>query len=107
MCYTKDRTTILDRREMLRVKIKSLAVEARIIRREEMRTFGQLRAELHSHRTKAVRLAARESHVAYGLIRGFTLDQIEPIRRTEPDMKRVEALVRKYGAVVVALKEAA
>lgn len=33
--YGKDRTTITDRREMLRVKLKSLGEEARIIRLEE------------------------------------------------------------------------
>ena len=48
--YAKDKETIIDRREMLRIKVKSLTAEARIIRVEERKTFGALRNELHIHR---------------------------------------------------------
>lgn len=78
--YAKDRKTIVDRREMLRVKLKSLAEEARIIRREEHRTRGELRHELSMHRRGVVRQAARATHLAYGFIRGRTLEQMEPRR---------------------------
>src|SRR4051812_12541317 len=78
MYADRTRSTIHDRREMLRVKVKSLAAEARIIRREEMRTSGPLREELYLHRTHAVRMAAREAGIAYGYIRGRTLLQMEP-----------------------------
>ncbi len=44
--YDRNKTTIIDRREMLRVKIKSLAAEIRIIHIEERRTFGQIQQEL-------------------------------------------------------------
>ncbi len=50
---------LLDRREMLKVKVKSLAEEARIIRREERRVLGLLRDELSWHRRQDVRSAAR------------------------------------------------
>lgn len=106
--YSKDKTTIIDRREMLRVKLKSLAEEARIIRKEEQRTFGQLQNELHLHRVKELRFEARATHVAYGLIKGRTLAQIEPIRykgwptyaAEAADKKlfeRVAAMIKKYG----------
>lgn len=100
--------TIVDRREMLRVKLKSLAEEARIIRREEQRTFGALREELHRHRVDIVRKVARDTHVAYGLIRGKTIDQIEPGRKSDPDWEAVEKMVKKYGSQqAVVLRQAA
>lgn len=66
------------RRAMLRVKVKSLMEEARIIRAEEHRTRnGWLFAELREHRVKVLRCEARATHIAYGLLRGKTLGQIE------------------------------
>lgn len=88
---------IIDRREMLRVKLKSLAEEARIIRREEQKITGRLRDELHLHRVNEVRKASRDTHIAYGLIRGKTIDQMEPKRYTEPDWAAIEKMVKKYG----------
>jgi hypothetical protein len=101
--YEKDRTTIKDRREMLRVKLKSLAEEARIIRREEQRSWGMLREDLHKHRVLQVRRAAREAHLAYGLIKGLEIHQIEPIRYAESATSErilfdnVRKLIRRYG----------
>lgn len=99
MCCNKE-GIIVDRREMLRVKAKSLAEEARIIRKEETRTQGSLREELHWHRIKDVRSEARATYLAYGLIRGTALDRIErPTKdpRTEQLWKRVRAMAEKYG----------
>ena len=100
--YAKDRQTVIDRREMLRVKLKSLAEEARIIRREESRTRGQLREELRDHRIKVVRYEARATHLAYGFIRGLTIEQMEPKstmpwHKYEPLRSKVEAMIKKYG----------
>lgn len=97
---------LVDRREMLRIKLKSLAEESRIIRKEEKRTFGPLRNELHNHRINVVRRAARETHIAYGLIRGLTLEQIEPGMTEEKfcfesnrffNRKNIEAMLSRYG----------
>lgn len=95
--YAKDHVTIIDRREMLRVKLKSLAAEAKIIRAEEQRTHTVLRSELHDHRVKVVRSEARCTHLAYGFIRGRTLEQMEPSSETEPDWDRVRKMLKKYG----------
>lgn len=97
--YDNDTKKIIDRREMLRVKLKSLAAEARIIRREELRTHGALREELHRHRVDIVRKVARDTHVAYGLIRGRTYEQIEPKTNPDsaPDWDAVNKMVAKYG----------
>lgn len=88
---------VQDRREMLRVKLKSLAEEARIIRKEEQRTSGVLRQELYLHRIGVVRCAARNTHIAYGLIRGRTIEQMEPTRQSEPDWDAINRMVEKYG----------
>lgn len=109
--YAKDRTTIIDRRELLRVKLKSLAAESKIIRKEELRTWGPIREELYKHRTHDVRLEARATHIAYGLLRGKTRDEIEPRRYVgRPQylidqmekylMARVDAMIKKYGPKV-------
>lgn len=107
--YAKDKTTIIDRREMLRVKSKSLAEEARIIRREELRTHGALRDELHQHRVRELRFEARATHLAYGFIKGRTLEQMEPKRYVGDWPKwmiemsdkalfdRVRVMIKKYG----------
>lgn len=103
---------LIDRREMLKIKLKSLADEARIIRQQEhaasrnenwiMEKTGQgiresLQTELHHHRIFVVRKAARDTHIAYGLIRGKTWQQMEPTAKTHPDWDAVEKMVKKYG----------
>jgi hypothetical protein len=95
--YAKDRTTIVDRREMLRVKVKSLAEEARIIRREESRSFGELRDELHRHRAQYLRAIARDTHIAYGFIKGRTLEQMEAKSEKSPNWDAVRKMIKKYG----------
>lgn len=92
---------LLDRREMLKVKVKSLAEEARIIRKEERRTVGPLRDELSWHRRTAVRSAARQSHMAYGIIKGRPIGRVERegSARNEAFWKAVKVMVQKYGPV--------
>jgi hypothetical protein len=95
--YEKGTTKIIDRREMLWVKIQSLADEARIIRRKEQRTAGRLREELHAHRTSVVRSEARSAQIAMWLIRGKQYATLEPTANSEPDWRRIENLIVKYG----------
>lgn len=102
MCVNKE-GVLVDRREMLRVKSKSLADEARIIRKEERRSRSPIREELHWHRVSTVRDEARATHLAYGLIKGKTISQIErpTIRRPriESLWKKVQTMITKYGPV--------
>lgn len=88
---------IHDRREMLRIKLKSLVAETAIIRSEERRIKGPLREEMHIHRVSTVRSASRSTGIAYGLIRGKTLLQMEPISKTPPDWNSVKTMLRRYG----------
>jgi len=95
---------IVDQREMLRVKVKSLAAEARIIRQAELREKkrkqrydDEIRARLHSHRVLDVRRHSRCAHLAYGFIRGRTHLQMENKVIRQPDWEEVKRLCKKYG----------
>lgn len=93
----------------LKIKIMSLAAEARIIRTEEKRwpgtapgaNLGSPRAGLHEHRITVVRPEARVALLAYGFLRGRRYRQIEAKALEAPNWGRVVALVNKYGAAKV------
>lgn len=95
--YAEDKQTIIDRREMLRIKVKSLVEESKIIRREERRTFGDLRDEMRNHRVFVVRSASRSSGLAYGLVKGLTMEQMEPTRLTDPNWDAIKKMLAVYG----------
>jgi hypothetical protein len=82
----------------LKVKIKSLAAEAVIIRKEERRHRGDTKTSLHTHRIIDVRREARAALLAYGFLRGRAYVAMErPTPRERPAWQRVEHLVKKYG----------
>jgi len=91
----------------LRVKIKSLAAEARIIRHEERRARqhdvdgapSSIFWGLRYHRTQNVRDEARASLLAYGFLRGRAYARMENKCYEPPPMGRVAELVKKYGAL--------
>lgn len=90
----------------LKIKLKSLAEEARIIRREELSIkngkfsyrSNQRRESIYLHRTTHIRPIARATHIAYGLIKGLEYHQIEQRNYSNPNWKSVKAMVRKYGS---------
>ena len=81
----------------LKVKIKALAAEARIIRFQERKSVGDIRSALSNHRRGDVRRAARETLLAYGYLRGRTYAQVEASTNSTPNWKRVAAMVKRYG----------
>jgi len=85
--------------KMLKVKIKSLAAEARIIRLEERRCGKDdaARCSLHEHRVGIVRSEQRLSLLAYAFLRGRPLSAVEPRSSTQPDWSRVGKLIEKFG----------
>lgn len=91
----------MDKRRFLKVKIKSLAEEARIIRLEEHRAKGDLREQLYLHRVINVRQEARATQWAYAIIRGKSRAQIEPKHETGycsfRPQKRAAEMLAKYG----------
>lgn len=97
-----------DRREMLRVKAKSLAEEARIIRREERRAKGGLADELRTHRREIVRYEARATFMAYGMVRGKPIDRIERAGspRSAAFWSKVAKMIERYGPIEPTAKAA-
>ena len=91
----------MDRRKHLKIKIKTLAAEARIIRCEERKLRGSdnelERSDLCEHRRGIVRRVARENHLAYGFIRGRAYRRLEFQCRTEPNWNAVWTLVKRFG----------
>lgn len=87
----------------LRVKVKSLAAEASIIRQEEHRVRGLLRWGLQQHRKTVVRRAARESLLAYGCLRGIPYGRMERMCRNDPDLGAVSVAAKRFGGDPVAV----
>lgn len=86
----------MDQRVYLKVKIKSLAAEAKIIRAEE-RKNKYFRTGLSSHRKTVVRSEARHTLLAYGFLKGKRYRDLEPTAKNKPDWDRVRRMVEKYG----------
>lgn len=100
----------------LKMKIKSLSAEARIIRQEEHKElkFGRrcktlnLKEpyttkhysnyfRLHGHRTEDVRSEARHSLLAYGFLRGRDYLQMEQSAHTKPNFGRIEKIASRFS----------
>lgn len=100
----------------LKIKIKSLAEEARIIRKEEnklkdkYRSFKpeytpatklsditNIRECLYAHRVVNVRTELRHANLAYAYLRGRAYRQIEPKAHTVPSVSRLTKLILTFG----------
>lgn len=87
----------------LKIKIKALAAESKIIRHEELKIKSGPVEERHriayfaEHRKLVVRKAARETHLAYGYLRGREYHQIEKSCKIEPSWALIAKMVCKYG----------
>lgn len=81
----------------LKIKLKSLAAESRIIRHEERKSYDKQRCRLHEHRVGEVRREARATHLAYGFLRGVPRLSIERKAKTEPDWDKIRRMAGRYG----------
>jgi len=85
----------------LKIKVKSLAAESRIIRAQELKLKGKnwcsLANPLRNHRRGPLRAEARDTHIAYGYLKGRTYRQMEDNPETEPNWVNVARMVKKYG----------
>lgn len=83
----------------LKVKIKSLAEESKIIRKEEKKTTFATRNWLHEHRVLNVRQESRASFIAYAFLRNKPIKSVEKYPSQIPiiTLGRAEKLARKYG----------
>lgn len=100
MAYDKDRN-LIDRREMLRVKIKSLVAESQIIRKDAGKAHRrgnlQIFNELTTHRKVQLRISARHTSLALGFLKGRTYKEMEPKSADYPDWKAVHRMLTQYG----------
>lgn len=81
----------------LKVKIKSLAAESKIIRAEEKKSRKTLREELYHHRTRDVRRESRAAQLAYAYLRGKSLKDTEGREGHDDIDGRVGQIVKKFG----------
>lgn len=87
----------------LKIKAKSLAEEARIIRKEEQKLHGWRKSVISEHRRFDVRNEARATHLARTFLRGKSYKSVESSSSHtsgyiwEKIQKRVLAMVQKYG----------
>ena len=81
----------------LRIKVKYLAAEARIIRAEARKTRGMVRWGLNHHRKTVVRHHSRHNSLAYGLITGMPYEAMEKNCNTPPDLSWVSSLAKRFG----------
>lgn len=89
---------IRDERTYLKIKIKSLAAESKIIRKETRRAkLPSIKQGLYCHRVGVVRYEARHTHLAYGFLRGKEYREIEKKAHTVPNWDKVRRMVEKYG----------
>ena len=93
------------RRTHLKVKIKSLAAEAKIIRSEEQKHSDKKkdgewtgdRSSLYLHRIGIVRSVARHALLAYGFLRGMDYTKLERNAKVAPDWADVRTQVKLFG----------
>ena len=90
----------MDERTYLRVKVKSLAAEAKVIRQEEKSrcNSSSIRNGLYRHRIDIVRHEARHTLLAYCFLRGTEYIKIEAMAKDKPNWAKVRKMVEKYGA---------
>jgi hypothetical protein len=89
---------MFDERTYLKIKIKSLAAESKIIRLEEKRAKRtSIRDGLAEHRKGIVRIESRHTHLAYGFLRGKEYRDIEKTAHEAPNWDKVRSMIQKYG----------
>lgn len=100
--FNEGQITLIDRREMLRVKWKTLKTEIKYIKLEERKTFGQLQTELYRHRlgleAEALATLAAYQTVRYG----------GPLITVPSSLEaKVKTMLERYGKLATPLVEQA
>jgi hypothetical protein len=106
----------MSRATHLKIKIHTLADEARHIRREERKALSAARkcaktenqqyevghrqdwADLHDHRVGIVRSTSRSCLLAYGFLRGLAYSDMEYQTRTFLDFSAIFKIVKRFGS---------
>jgi hypothetical protein len=88
----------MDERQIhLRIKVKSLIEESRIIRSEAKKTTGMVKWGLNQHRKTVVRTHTRHNLLAYGLLRGVPYFVMEKRCAIKPDFDKVYVTAKRFG----------
>lgn len=83
----------------LKIKIKSVAAETQMIRKEELkykRGDHPLRTQLREHRM-GLRAGQRETYLAYAFLRERPYKALEANPRSAPNWDRVYKMIERYG----------
>jgi len=87
----------------LKIKVKSLATEATIIRQETKKLKdAEEKESLYLHRILVVRKHSRLNNLAYGLIKRVPYAKMEAKCWERPDLAEVKKLAIKFGEENVA-----
>lgn len=85
----------------LKIKVKSLAAEAGIIRNQMSKLKGKnwshLAKPLQEYRRGSLRAEARDTHIAYGFLKGRSYFQIESTVKRPADWENIARMVKKCG----------
>jgi hypothetical protein len=84
----------------LRVNLKSLIAESRIIRLETRRCGIQYKDRLHLHRVGKLRFELRHACLALCYLRGRKYKQAEPKSFTSPNVEAIQAKLKRHGITV-------
>jgi hypothetical protein len=90
---------MINKKLALKVKVKHLAQEVRIIKHEEKKNDGDTRNWLYLHRVTGVRPECRATHIAYAFAKGHPLRTIERYPEKIPTSvwARVAKMVMLYS----------
>lgn len=81
----------------LRVNIKSLQEESRIIRKEILRCRDpEIKGVLNYHRIYNVRNESRITQLALSFVKGKKFKDIEPNSKSQPDWNRLYNKIKKH-----------
>lgn len=81
---------------MLRVNVKSLAAEAKIIRKEEARCGFQYYWKLYDHRVGRLREEARYANLALAFVRGRAYRKVEGPTSKSLDPRRLTKKIQNF-----------
>ena len=85
----------------LKIKLKALGAESRIIRHEELKRRGKNWAmkgtQFYFHRVGQLRKTIRENHLAYGFLKGRTYRQLEQHPKTSPNWNNVLKHIERFS----------
>jgi hypothetical protein len=88
----------------LKAVIKRLALEQTNVKAQRKTVHLKVERTLPPWKANFLHMANRDKlrylYIAYGFMRGKTLDQIEPNRKTEPVIEKVNHLVSFYGETI-------